>query len=438
LATQESSWSDLAQELKAIKVPGGPLRAEWYTNEGCEDYGIWLLLPDGPETEEARASFSLIAACAIAKLGSAPIPVPEAVQHDPHWELSCKTMEEIARRDGKAFDLDDAVPYGLGDIDRDAVDSYTRAWLELLRIESPAFRGSTTGRSIVGGKEYTWSHGTIRDVCRASEAYCLRRQRDEIGRRLIGHSEGNELDVIAVNSEHLRRLSQELDGLVVQGAAEMASEVAAASEAALADLPIALAMDAVQKQLDELDWAAIGTALQASQADVFKIDEAIGRALPLTPRTPEEESEFLYRFSIDPKGLGLSVEQFNNLLTPAEWLEHFHRWEGSRQPRLPQSNRRAGEAEGRKSTEEVAAQPSKSVAPLACVAKLEKGDMSLLLDVSGTLKRAVTLDTAKRFGGVSRRAIEKAVKKGPLEAEGKRQNRRISVQSSPEIFSSGK
>src|SRR5262249_36024700 len=81
--TPESSWADMAGAFKRIKNESKPIRAEWIANEGNEAYGIWLLLPDGLEHAEARAWFSLVAACAIAKLGLAPIPLPEASQHDP-------------------------------------------------------------------------------------------------------------------------------------------------------------------------------------------------------------------------------------------------------------------------------------------------------------------------------------------------------------------
>jgi hypothetical protein len=59
----------------------------------------------------------------------------------------------------------------------------------------------------------------------------------------------------------------------------------------------------------------------------------------------------------------------------------------------------------------------------------DKGNGQILRGTDGKLKTAVTLDVARRFGGVSKRAIEKAVKKGSLQAEGKHQNRRISVSS---------
>lgn len=195
--SHEWSWDLLARELKTLNQSGEPLRADWYGNEGSEDYGIWHLLPDGPDSEEVRAGFSLNAARAIAKLGLLPIPVPEALQHDPQWTLYCKVEEEIARCSGRMLDMSDAVPYGLGNVDRDAVDPCTRAWLELLRRESPAFRIAATGWTALKGKQYNSSHGTIPDVCAASAVYCTRRARDEIGRLLttrLGQGEGSAAD----------------------------------------------------------------------------------------------------------------------------------------------------------------------------------------------------------------------------------------------------
>lgn len=50
----------------------------------------------------------------------------------------------------------------------------------------------------------------------------------------------------------------------------------------------------------------------------------------------------------------------------------------------------------------------------------DKGNLNILLDTDGNLKRVVTLDVARRFGGVSRRAIDAAAKKGSLRTEGNR------------------
>jgi hypothetical protein len=182
----ESSWHEFAEELKKLKRVDEPLRAEWYAQEGAESYGVWLLYPDDIESEEVRATFSLIAARAISILGISPIPLPEPLQHDPQWTLYCQVEEEMARLGGKTWDLSDAVPFGLGKVDRDAVDPCTRAWLELLRQDSPAFRITGNGSRTMKGKVYPTLNGTIDDVCGASAGYCERRARDEIGEQLTG------------------------------------------------------------------------------------------------------------------------------------------------------------------------------------------------------------------------------------------------------------
>jgi hypothetical protein len=182
--SHELSWEDLADELEKIRALG-PLQATWLAYEGSEDHGIWLLRPHGPELEERRASFSLFAACAIRKCGIPPVPVPRALQYCPHWKTLCASEEEFARLAGKSLDFSDAVPLGLGTIDLDAVDPCTRAWLELLRHESRAFRISSYGTETIKGTRYPNVSGTIDDVCAASAAYVKRRARDEIGSRLI-------------------------------------------------------------------------------------------------------------------------------------------------------------------------------------------------------------------------------------------------------------
>lgn len=64
----------------------------------------------------------------------------------------------------------------------------------------------------------------------------------------------------------------------------------------------------------------------------------------------------------------------------------------------------------------------------------DKGNRDLLRLKSGLQKEFVNIQIACRFGGVTRRAIEKAVARGDLEAVGKRQNRRISVDSLLKYF----
>jgi hypothetical protein len=195
----EPTWVDLADELEKIKAVQ-PLRADWFAYVGSEDYGIWLLHPDGRNTDGLRATFSLIAAHAIRKLGIPPIPVPEPLQHCPHWKVYCAVEEDLARRQGEALDLSDSVPYGLDTVDLDAVDPCTRAFLELLRRESRAFGVSSTGTDIIKGTAYPTIDGTIDDLCGAAAAYCKRRARDEIGAR-SEHSESVEISSkIAIES----------------------------------------------------------------------------------------------------------------------------------------------------------------------------------------------------------------------------------------------
>jgi hypothetical protein len=79
------------------------------------------------------------------------------------------------------------------------------------------------------------------------------------------------------------------------------------------------------------------------------------------------------------------------------------------------------------------AEPTGPTGELA-VRKSDKGNLGILLATDGKLKRAVTLDVASRFGGVTRRAIEDAARKGWLKTEGRRQQRRVLVDSLLEYF----
>jgi hypothetical protein len=180
---QESSWQRLAEELESIKTVV-PLRADWYAYVGSEEFGIWLLRPNGPPTDEMRARFCLVAARAVEKLLIPPIPVPQARQHCPHWTEYCKVEEELAGLAGRVLDLSDAVPYGLGIVDADAVDPCTRAFLEVLRLESQAFRIRSNGTETIKGEAYPTVGGSIEDLCGGAAAYCRRQARDEIGKRL--------------------------------------------------------------------------------------------------------------------------------------------------------------------------------------------------------------------------------------------------------------
>ena len=179
----QDSWVQLADELERLKVTQR-LEAQWYAYVGSENYGIWILRPEGQRSEQARATFSLIAARAIEKLGIPPVPVPKPLQHCPHWTESCRAEKEFARQAGKIRGLSGAVPYGLDRVDWDAVDPCTRAWLELLRVESHAFRVYAHGTEVNRGQEFQTVGGTLDDLCGASTVYCKRCARDEIGARV--------------------------------------------------------------------------------------------------------------------------------------------------------------------------------------------------------------------------------------------------------------
>ena len=60
---------------------------------------------------------------------------------------------------------------------------------------------------------------------------------------------------------------------------------------------------------------------------------------------------------------------------------------------------------------------------------MDKGNLDLLRGINRELKKSVNVRVAARFGGVGRRAIEKAVSRKDLESVGERQNRRILVES---------
>jgi hypothetical protein len=172
--TDEYSWEQLASEFERLRQQREPLRAEWSANEGSEDYGIWLLCPDGSHTVRIRTAFSLVAAHAAEKLGIPPIPVPMVAQNEP------KVFEQITLLGGDPAE-GVHVPYGL---DGNAVNPCVRAWLELLRRNSPAFRPDGHRIFSVEGREYISFQGVIPDICEASEVYCWRCAMEEIRKRL--------------------------------------------------------------------------------------------------------------------------------------------------------------------------------------------------------------------------------------------------------------
>ena len=222
---QRSIWEELAQEFGVVKVVGGPLYASWHAFVGSEGYGIWCLRPDIPVAEESRAQFSLLAARAIEQAGVLPTPQPQPFEYFPDWGLYCKVEEAMASKSGEPVDLSDAVPCGLGTVDQDAVDACTRAWLELLRRESPAFQLSVTRPLTVKGKLYQTCSGTIRDLCTASAVYSKRRARGEIGSRLAERLE-QEIAGAVDGSSNTPPLAGDVAGSSAQSTAVLADQEA--------------------------------------------------------------------------------------------------------------------------------------------------------------------------------------------------------------------
>lgn len=103
---------------------------------------------------------------------------------------------------------------------------------------------------------------------------------------------------------------------------------------------------------------------------------------------------------------------------------------------MPLAQEPQGPRESRKAKKPVR-RSAQSLAPLAGMGKPDKRNLDILC-TDGKLKRAVTLDVARRFGGVSRRAIDEAAHKGLIKTEGRRQQRRVLVESLVKYFPSEK
>ena len=181
---QDLSWGELLHEITKIRQSATPLPAHWFAVEHHEDNGVWVLGIDGSSSEDEVAIFTLFAARAMEKAGLRPIPVPLPSEHDPQWDLYRQFIEDGTRQRGEEIDLSNAVPYGLGAIDRDAVDPCTRAWLEELRRDGTAFQ-SVEGTFSIGGQKVKTFDGEFKDVYQATSIYCKRRLRNEIGARLF-------------------------------------------------------------------------------------------------------------------------------------------------------------------------------------------------------------------------------------------------------------
>ena len=278
--TSESSWEVLAQEFRNINQVTGPIRADWLAYEGSENYGIWLLGMDGVGTEEAVAAFALAAARAIEKLGVAPIPPPKPREHCPYWDAYCGMEEEIARRQGRTIDLSDAVPIGLGMVDRDAVDPCSRAWLELLRCESTAFR-SAGGTTTIGGKTYPSIRGSIPDICGISAVYCTRRARDEIGTRLV---KGKQLTNISLSSRRTFAADRADSKEAPTGDPErrLSSFMQMQPSATYADIKYSAGVHTPEFQ----DWRK--AKLKPSSVMFRRIEDVLSGTTPLKKRPPKQ------------------------------------------------------------------------------------------------------------------------------------------------------
>jgi hypothetical protein len=127
-----------------------------------------------------------------------------------------------------------------------------------------------------------------------------------------------------------------------------------------------------------------------------------------------------------------SQNEYWQLFWP-EWMEQHPGEEYSHVSASPASPTDVTENRERpQGSDEAAVQAARSLAP--SVGRHDKGDLEILRGTNGNFKSAVTLDVAARFGGVSRRAIEKALAKGSLGAVGTRQNRRVTVESLLKYF----
>lgn len=153
---------------------------------------------------------------------------------------------------------------------------------------------------------------------------------------------------------------------------------------------------------------------------------------------PEEAvrtRQVLWRTIADEVIPGSRTQSLDNHLSIALLEERTPHWEArAAQPQSGTAEDHAGQADRRHNTPRETDRTQANLERASGrkprrVSNPDKGNLALLHGVDGNLKRAVTLDVARRFGGVSRRAIEKAVKKGSLHWEGEGPNRRILVQS---------
>jgi DNA-binding XRE family transcriptional regulator len=180
----ESNWISLAECFEKIAREYGPIEVVWFAVAGHENFGNWILDPFHRRPEAARTDFCLAASRASELVGVRPVPIPNVLDHDPQWRDYCRLEEELHALAGQNIDLRDAVPYGFGEVDRDAIDPCTRAWLEVLRQEAAPFSMEPNGWQALKGEKIETIHRKIANVCELSTTFCKRRGRDEIRCRM--------------------------------------------------------------------------------------------------------------------------------------------------------------------------------------------------------------------------------------------------------------
>jgi hypothetical protein len=144
----------LGAAFDALDDSTNPLRAIWSAVVGRESAGKWTLVPETDATYSVRIRLGYLAGQAVRALRRKSKRIPQLREHDP-----------ILARHERSQGNSDLV---LGGVQ----DRWLRAWLELLRENSPEFKGST-GSGAIGRHKYTLHSGIIKNVCRASGNYCL-------------------------------------------------------------------------------------------------------------------------------------------------------------------------------------------------------------------------------------------------------------------------
>jgi hypothetical protein len=225
------------------------------------------------------------------------------------------------------------------------------------------------------------------------------------------------------------------DGRVVPSHAEPSDEVSVDLNAAQAEDPVK-ASEAAEPdpELEELiaDFSRTPTGIELYQPAVPMMERPGQAAAPSLSRKERLKRLRALRMQAD---LDLDSQNEYWLLFWPEWMEQHPGEEYSHVSASPASptdlvKNREPPLGGDKGM----VPATQSHAP----GKPNKGDLKILRHSNGDLKSTVTLVAAAHFGGVGRRAIQKALAKGSLGAIGARQNRRVTVESLLKYFPSEK